>query len=99
MLPVALHGIDALVEATLKAGTLPGRANVRLAGGAEPTYRNVNRLSPLPFWSTAAWMALNDHTSVDSRSSGWGNSMLPDPVLRTEPSDNVVTAPLAPERL
>ena len=37
MLPVALHGIEAVVEATVKAGTLPGRANVRLAGGAEPT--------------------------------------------------------------
>jgi hypothetical protein len=37
MLPAAFHGIDALLEVTLKAGTLPGRANVRLAGGAEPT--------------------------------------------------------------
>ena len=37
MEPVALQGIDAVIEATVKAGTLPGRANVRLAGGAEPT--------------------------------------------------------------
>ena len=37
MLPAALHGIDPLVEDTVKAGTLPGSANVRLAGGADPT--------------------------------------------------------------
>ena len=37
VLPAAVHGIDPLLEVTVNADTLPGRANVRLAGGAEPT--------------------------------------------------------------
>jgi hypothetical protein len=38
VLPAAIHGMDAPLTAdTVNAGTLPGSANVRLAGGAEPT--------------------------------------------------------------
>ena len=38
MLPAAIHGMEAPTTGdTVNAGTLPGSATVRLAGGAEPT--------------------------------------------------------------